>query len=255
MIIAKKHHLESNLYKAVSNLLKSWTKMAINETGTVSDMTPSDLVIKFLLENKIQRGVVDDMLERGFDSLEALSLLDPEDVKSQKIPVGQRRLLLHIAKSLGTNGAPNPQTGTGTQSANVTTSTENQQSEDSMNDIYHQTLVNSLVDQRTRLAGNQTDTQRSVLFSLNSDNGNLNSSVQSDAAQPSWRDPQIHIATATGKLSSIHYDIVDFVPHSVEEELVIGGQGEQQVVVKSEPKKPKLENLSLSQWLIANMAI
>ena len=31
----------------------------------------------------------------------------------------------------------------------------------------------------------------------------------------------------------------DFVPHSVEEELVIGGQGEQQVVVKSGPKKAK----------------
>ena len=91
--------------------------MANNETGIVSDMTPSDLVIKFLLENKIQHRVVDDMLKRWFNISEALSLLDPKDVKSQKIPVGQRRLLLHIAKSLGTNGAPNPQTGIGTQSA------------------------------------------------------------------------------------------------------------------------------------------
>ena len=36
---------------------------------------------------------------------------------------------------------------------------------------------------------------------------------------------------------------------------MIKGHGEQQVVVKSGPKKPKLENLTLSQWSIANLAI
>ena len=49
--------------------------------------------------------------------------------------------------------------------------------------------------------------------------------------------------------------ICDFVLHTVDDELVIGGQGDQQVVVKSGPKKPKLENLKISQWSIANMAI
>ena len=74
-------------------------------------------------------------------------------------------------------------------------------------------------------------------------------------AQPSWQDPQVHIATATGKSSSAFYDICGFVPTAVEEEVVIGGQGEQQIVVKSGPKKPKLENLTLSQWSIANLGI
>ena len=41
-------------------------------TAVVSEMSSSDQVIKFLLENKIQRGVVDEIIERGFDSLEAL---------------------------------------------------------------------------------------------------------------------------------------------------------------------------------------
>lgn len=36
---------------------------------------------------------------------------------------------------------------------------------------------------------------------------------------------------------------------------MIGGQGDQQVIVKSGPKKPKLENLSPSQWSITNLAI
>ena len=37
--------------------------------------------------------------------------------------------------------------------------------------------------------------------------------------------------------------------------MVIGGQGEQQIVFKSGPRKHKLENLTLSQWSIANLGI
>ena len=66
-------------------------------TGLVADMSPSDQVIKFCLENNLQRGVIDELLDRGFDSLQALSLVHTEDLKSQRIPVGQRRLIIHIA--------------------------------------------------------------------------------------------------------------------------------------------------------------
>ena len=44
---------------------------------------------------------MDELLDRGFDSIIALSLVDAEDLKSQKIPVGQSRLILHISKSIG----------------------------------------------------------------------------------------------------------------------------------------------------------
>lgn len=242
-----------------------------DQTATVSEMAPPDMVIKFLLENKIQRGVIDEVIERGYDSLEALSLLDPEDLKTQKIPIGQRRLLLHIAKSLGTNVT----TGTAQAGPNPTSASPaapvQQQTEGTNSDLYHQALLNSLVAQQTQLAGNHSVTPSGAFssqtqladhhcgtpsgaFGSNNDISNSNS-LGLNTAQPSWQNPQIHIATATGKSNSSHYDIVDFVPHAVEEELVIGGQGEQQVVVKSGPKKPKLENLSLSQWSIANMAI
>ena len=60
--------------------------------------------MELLLENQIQCSVVNEIIERGFDSLEALSLLDPEDIKSQKIPVEQKRLLVHVAKSLNMGG-------------------------------------------------------------------------------------------------------------------------------------------------------
>ena len=36
---------------------------------------------------------------------------------------------------------------------------------------------------------------------------------------------------------------------------MLGGHGEQQVIVKSGPKKPRLENITLCQWSVANLAI
>ena len=230
--------------------------MAQNVGGTavVSEMSSSDQVIKFLLDNKIQRSVVDEILERGFDSLEALSLLDPEDIKSQKIPVGQRRLLVHVAKSLVIGGTSLQKADHGSQPTPSTSSSDIvhvQPVVEEQDDVYSQTLINSLVAQQTHLAGNQASGAPPTNNSITPASANLGI----DQAQPSWQDPQIHIATATGKSGLSYLDVCDFVPHSVEEELVIGGQDEQQVVVKSGPKKPKLETLSLSQWSIANLSI
>ena len=76
--------------------------MATNPTGmyvTVTEIDPADQVIKFLIDNKVQKAVIDEIIEWGLDSLEALSLLDPKDVKTQNIPVGQRKLLLYVVKS------------------------------------------------------------------------------------------------------------------------------------------------------------
>ena len=53
-------------------------------------------------------------------------------------------------------------------------------------------------------------------------------------SEPSWSDPQIHIASAMGKSTSSFLEICDFIPNAIEEELVIGGQG----VVKFGPKTP-----------------
>ena len=35
----------------------------------------------------------------------------------------------------------------------------------------------------------------------------------------------------------------------------MGGNGSQQVILKSGPKKPKLESVTLAQWSVANLAI
>ena len=115
--------------------------------------------------------------------------------------------------------------------------------------LYSQTLLNSLLRHQTQFASlGQTS---APLGSVNmAQIGTVN-----QEPQPLWNDPQIHIASATGKSTSTFYDVCDFVPHSLDEELVVGGQGEHQVVIKSGPKKPKLESLTLSQWSIANLAI
>ena len=63
------------------------------------------------------------------------------------------------------------------------------------------------------------------------------------------------MSSAASKSAFNYYDICDFVQTTVEEEVVLGGQGDQQIVVKSGPKKPRLENLTLSQWSVANLAI
>ena len=49
-------------------------------TGLVADMSPSDQMIKFCLENNLQRGVIEELLDRGMDSLQALSLVDGKDL-------------------------------------------------------------------------------------------------------------------------------------------------------------------------------
>ena len=41
----------------------------------------------------------------------------------------------------------------------------------------------------------------------------------------------------------------------MEEEIIVGGAGSHQVVLKSGPRKPRLENVSLAQWTVANLAI
>ena len=94
-----------------------------------------------------------------------------------------------------------------------------------------------------------SDSQANVLSSANT--ANLAQSVPQ-----SWKDPQIYSAVAaTGKSASTHYDIVDFVCGNAEEEIVVGGTGSHQEVLKAGPKKPKLETVSLSQWTIANLTI
>ena len=259
-------------------------------TVTLSDMSAMDILIQYCLENKVNKTAVDELLKRGFDSLDALKLVNMEDLSSQHIPMGQRRLIFHIAQELNktntTSGSAsqsksststptlegNTGVSQGLQNAETTSGSTTDQSAAStttaplpgntgvsqphpglpqlQQDLYSQTLLNTLLRQQAQL----TTLRHSNTSS--SEGVNIQTSgTLTQEAQPSWNDPHIHIASATGKSTSTYLDICDFVPHSIDEDLVVRGQGEQQLVIKSGPKKPKLESLTLSQWSTANLAI
>ena len=71
-----------------------------------------------------------------------------------------------------------------------------------------------------------------------------------------WKDPQIFLESpASAKSAPTNYDITDFISNQIQEEVVVGGNGTQQVLLKYCPRKPKLENVTLAQWSVANLAI
>lgn len=235
-----------------------------NSDQTVtSDLTDEELVTQFCLQNKVSKAATEALLKRGFTSLEALKLVEMDDISVEKIPRGQRRLILHISRTLLQGGTTEETSGTagkGTTDGAATTTANpsvanvqivqeveqdagvpgpnNKTNENT--DIYS-SLMNNMLAQQQSLTNTQACANSA------SSNGTLN--------QPSWNDPQIHISSASGKSVVNYLDICDFVQSSVEEELVLGGQGDQQIIVKSGPKKPRLENLTLSQWSVANLSI
>ena len=184
----------------------------------------------------------------------AFKLMDPSDLQSPKIPKGQRRLLRHIAKALSSDEAPSvepspaaaPEAPIVQPAATASTSGQNEQP---VQAIYDQTLLNSLITQQQQLA--QTTGSTPVDVTRN----NSASPFNVLGTPPTWNDPQIHIASATGKSVDTYYDICDCVPSNIEKEVLVGENGEQSIIVKSGPKNTLLENLTLSQWSVANMAI
>lgn len=248
----------------------------------VSDLADEDLVINFCLQNKISKPVVDELLKRGFTSLEALSLVDISDLVSPKIPKGQRRLIIHIAGALRSKTTPAVASGgvsstEGTANAGSTANVSPlAETPTETLDAYRMAPAASLGPTQPTVPANNTAQENGVFSGATNDStsdlyrhiNNLMEGQQRIStmtatrtenptvnSQVSWNDPQIHLSSAAGKSTPSYFDICDFVQTSVEEEVVLGGQGDQQIVVKSGPKKPRIENLTLSQWSVANLAI
>ena len=163
----------------------------------------------------MNKAAIEELLKRGYDSLDALKLVNIEDLSSQNILMGQRHLICHIVQALikddvtsgltrRKGGAASKKTGTAT----ITAETLSQPHQDSSNvsvdtliDSYSQTLLNSLLNHQS-VTSNTSQT----------------GTVQE---QPSWSGPQIHIASAMCKSTLTFYDICDFVPHAFEEDLIV----------------------------------
>ena len=158
-----------------------------DNTVTVSDM---DILIQYYLKNKVNKTAVDELLKRGFDSLDTLKLVNMEDLSSQHIPIGQWLLIFHIAKALNkadntsisanqskwVTATPMSEENTGVskqlQNAGATSAGHTDQSAAStmtaplagntgvsqahpgpqQQDVYSQTLINTLLPQQAQLA-------------------------------------------------------------------------------------------------------
>ena len=93
------------------------------------------------------------------------------------------------------------------------------------------------------------------MATANMNNVLLNPSWSSGSSH-SRKDPQFFLESAAlGKSAQTNYDITNFISNQITEEVVVGGNGAQQVVLKSGPQKPKIENVILAQWSVANLAI
>lgn len=222
------------------------------ENINIAEMSDEDVVIQFLLDNKVQKPAIDEVIKRGFTSLEALKLIEGDDLNSARIAVGQRKLILHVTQTLKSSisskaneAIPDKDASRTVLPSTSSSSVEPRIDETNNGDLYARTLANTLFSQQQQMS--QIEVPQQLLTAV--------PHLPTTNSQPVWSDPQVHIASASGKSVSSFHDICDFVPQAVEEEVLIGGQGEHQVVIKSGSKKPKLESLSLSQWAIANMAI
>ena len=84
---------------------KSATSETNSMQATVSDLSDEDMVINYSLQNKIPKRVIDELLKKGFTSLEAFRLVEMDDLTEPTIPKGQHGLIIHIAAALQQAGA------------------------------------------------------------------------------------------------------------------------------------------------------
>ena len=261
-------------------------------------LTDEEIALNWAAGNKISYDSMEKLFKEGFTSMEALELIDSDDLARTKIPRGQQKLILANVGKLLNSKARETGAQAQTSSSNVNdvtaeepptsitatrvtrskhASTSASQSERTGNrmttiqdgsaqvekgssgDAFN-TLLNSLQSGQRMASNGLVNTQDSLFSGVGlPPSENIPNNLLADKSvhsSQSWRDPQIFLeSAASGKSAPTHYDITDFISNTVEEEIVVGGNGTQQVIVKSGPRKPKLENVTLAQWSVANLAI
>lgn len=264
----------------------------------IRTMSDEECVSSWAVQNKISSDAIERLFKEGFTSMEALKLLDSDDLGRTKIPRGQQKLilasvsrLLNSEDSAGHNAQAQSQDNLTSEdrpiqsncAAAVAQTSCNDQSSATGNrnsinnggaqvdkhsagtnisDSFN-TLLNSLQNGQNVVRNTLSNIQSESVNQVNDTVGQNVLGVSQTLNQPtlalssqSWRDPQIFLETAAqGKSAPTNYDITDFISGTIEEEIIVGGNGTQQVVVKSGPRKPKLENVTLAQWSVANLAI
>ena len=66
----------------------------------ITTITPEQVVMHWAQTNKISADAVEKLFEGGFTSLEAIKLLDSDDLSKSKIPRSQKKLILSCVQAL-----------------------------------------------------------------------------------------------------------------------------------------------------------
>ncbi|CAG2234982.1 unnamed protein product [Mytilus edulis] len=229
------------------------------------ELSDIDRVKKWAASKKVNEHSAAELIRLGYDSIEALSCLLPEDLTKSKIPIGQQRLLLRAVKSTfpaesgsESNMAANEQLPATSPEAQLnacaTETIDGGAVQTGSGDIYVQAITKQLQQQQSLPLGD----------GLNKHQGH--STVHSEGTQDfdcvsniiSWKDPQIFLKSSFNDVTINFYDITDFVNvhmSGTSEEKLISDASGGQLIFKSGPVKPKLESLSLCQWSSANLSI
>jgi len=192
--------------------------------------------------------------------MDAVELLDKEDLVQSKIPRGQQKLLLKALqpRQATVTEPTTEQTAEVTETTKAATATcedgaiapardqaadtgQNQLASETEGDVYAQLMCDHL--RTMQGATGTTPTPQPVAgCGHNRRAATVTASTFEHCATiPGlWQDPQVHlISSATGRSANVHYDVVDFIGKDTVEEKVVAGTHEgRQIIVKS-GVKPK----------------
>jgi hypothetical protein len=209
-------------------------------------------VTSWAAQKHISLDTIKPVIEMGFSSLDAIACLSADDLKKcNSISVGQKKLLLKAAGGL--EGAQTPSTPSAAEgNGNAARSDTPSQPEaslpggnvpsDGFAAILRQHLEAGVSRPGVPIQGG-VDPQGGAAPIT----GNL-----------SWQDPQVFIKSVSGTTRSTCYNIVDFVDNHIynaQSERVLSTGDEFEIVCRAGSRKPRLEQLTISQWSLANLAI
>ncbi|CAC5420024.1 unnamed protein product [Mytilus coruscus] len=179
------------------------------EGSSSKTMTDMERVLTWADAKKLSEATANAVISLGFDSMEALALLEGEDLQKTKIPIGQQKLLLKsIRQSFKTETENAPKSSNGGLPACPTIedacAPEVTVIQDGGNNNKNN-HTSGLTDTCVGNVLNQLQQQQSAAGVINQGSACFNN-IQS------WQDPQIFIKSLGNNKSNSNYlDIVDFV--------------------------------------------
>ncbi|CAG2248787.1 unnamed protein product [Mytilus edulis] len=245
-------------------------------TFMASSDRPSDKVRTWAGVMKLSERTTETILELGFENMEAVSLIEADDLAETNMPIGQRKLLLRTVNKTFRKDNSAEIEKVDMQPSKRMTCAQEEGEHGHASGVNKDGGARSLIQDGgahsvTQDGGNQQEDGyiRAVLQQLSASqkehapdpiNISYNPNMNNVNSNLSWQDPQIYLKSANMDSKIVYNDISDFVSYdiggtSMSEERLISDTSGGQLVFKSGPLRPKLESLSLCQWSRANLSI